>query len=54
MTRGAEHAEVDIPTAIEAARRKHPDVRFSFVWPIDVGETARFLAGQIQRSVAEG
>jgi sirohydrochlorin cobaltochelatase len=54
MTRGGEHAEADIPEAIEAARRKHPDIRFSFVWPFDVGETVRFLAGQIVRSMAEG
>ena len=52
MTRGGEHAETEIPSAIEEARRKHPGVGFSYAWPFDVGEAARFLAEQIRRSAA--
>lgn len=44
MTRGGEHAERDIPTAIERARRNHPGVEFVYAWPFPSAEVARFLA----------
>ena len=47
MTRGGEHAELDIPATVEAARGRHPGVSFVYVWPFPVSEVARFLAEQM-------
>jgi len=47
MTRGGEHAEVDIPAAVRRAQVRHPSVSISYVWPFDSVEVAEFLAGQI-------
>jgi sirohydrochlorin cobaltochelatase len=48
MTRGGEHAEVDIPAAINWARERHPGISIQYAWPFDMQEIARFLAAQIQ------
>jgi len=48
MTRGGEHSEKDIPEAIERARKKYPDIQFSYVWPFNISKVATFLAKQIQ------
>lgn len=53
MTKGGEHAEVDIPAAVDLARRRHPQVRFSYAWPFETGHTARFLAEHIQRTLTQ-
>jgi sirohydrochlorin cobaltochelatase len=50
MTRGGEHAEMDIPAAIRRAEDRHPAVSFVYVWPFRVSEVARFLAAQIAKS----
>jgi sirohydrochlorin cobaltochelatase len=50
MTRGGEHAEVDIPAAIRRAQERHLGVTFVYVWPFNVSEVARFLAAQITQS----
>lgn len=47
MTRGGEHAELDIPASLEAARARHPGVSFVYTWPFPVSEVARFLAEQM-------
>jgi len=47
MTRGGEHAELDIPAALEAAQQRHPGVSFVYTWPFPVSEVARFLAEQM-------
>lgn len=47
MTRGGDHAEVDIPAAIAHARERYPGVQFTYAWPFEPQEIARFLAGQI-------
>jgi sirohydrochlorin ferrochelatase len=49
LTRGGEHAEHDIPAAIERARSRHPSVPILYAWPPEVDEVARFLAAQIGR-----
>jgi sirohydrochlorin cobaltochelatase len=49
MTRGGEHATVDIPEAIQHAQDRHPAVPMTYVWPFEVSEVARFLAEQIDR-----
>jgi len=48
MTRGGEHSEKDIPEAIERARKKFPNIQFSYVWPFNISRVAAFLAEQIQ------
>ena len=51
LTPGGEHAEVDIPAAIERARQAHPGVSFLYAWPIPLEATAGFLADHIQRAL---
>ncbi|MGD0159943.1 MAG: CbiX/SirB N-terminal domain-containing protein [Candidatus Bathyarchaeia archaeon] len=47
MTRGGEHAEVDIPAAVKAAQARHPEIPIVYAWPFKVSETANFLASHI-------
>lgn len=49
MTRGGEHSELDIPEAMDAARRRHPDVIFRYAWPFQPGRVATFLAEHIEQ-----
>jgi sirohydrochlorin cobaltochelatase len=51
LTRGGEHSEVDIPTAVKSAQERHPSVTFKYAWPLDISEIASFLAAQIARLV---
>ena len=48
MTRGGEHSEKDIPEAIERARKKFPNIQFSYIWTFNISKVAAFLAEQIQ------
>ena len=50
MTRGGEHSEKDIPTAIQRARERHPGVEVVYVWPFDVSQVAEFLVDQISKA----
>jgi len=47
LTRGGEHAVRDIPAAISRAKAAHPDVSFTYAWPYDMAEVARFLATRV-------
>jgi len=47
MTRGGEHSEVEIPTAIQRAQERHLGIAFKYAWPLDVAAIAQFLAEQI-------
>ncbi len=47
MTRGGEHAEVDIPRAVEAAQARNPKIPIIYAWPFRVSDVASFLATQI-------
>ena len=49
MTRGGEHAEADIPAALDRARARHPAVQFVYAWPFVPADVARFLADQVER-----
>jgi sirohydrochlorin cobaltochelatase len=51
MTRGGEHAEKDIPEAVERARSRHPKEKLIYAWPFPVPEVAEFLTAQISRTV---
>jgi len=48
MTQGGEHSEKDIPEAIERAKKKNPNINYSFVWPFNNSKIAAFLAEQIK------
>ncbi len=48
LTQGGTHAELEIPEEIQAARRRHPNVVFTYAWPFTDGFVARFLQEQIQ------
>jgi len=47
-TQGGVHAEEEIPETIEAARRRHPQLRITYAWPFDAAEVARFLAEHLR------
>jgi sirohydrochlorin cobaltochelatase len=49
MTRGGEHSEVDIPSAVERAREAHPGVDIRYAWPFDPDEVAEFLVQHARR-----
>lgn len=51
MTRGGEHAEVDIPAALQRAQERHPAILMRYVWPFDFAQVAQFLAEQISQAV---
>lgn len=48
MTRGGEHSERDIPTAITSIKKKFPTIDFSYLWPFETSEVAKFLADQVK------
>ncbi len=47
LTRGGEHAERDIPAAIQAVREQHPDVPIRYAWPFASKDVAGFLASRV-------
>jgi sirohydrochlorin cobaltochelatase len=49
MTRGGEHAEIDIARAVEDFRGRHPGIKITYAWPFETAEVARFLAGHIAK-----
>jgi sirohydrochlorin ferrochelatase len=49
LTRGGGHAEIDIPDAIDRARKRFPNIHFVYCWSFDHRDVAHFLAGQIHR-----
>ncbi len=51
MTPGGEHAEVDIPAAVEAARRRHEHVDFRYAWPFETDDVAKFLTDHARMHV---
>jgi sirohydrochlorin cobaltochelatase len=49
LTQGGEHAERDIPAAIDRARAAHPAVEFIYAWPFEDAAVLRLLAEQVRR-----
>lgn len=47
LTRGGEHAEVDIPAAIARARARHPGADIRYAWPFAPDKVAGFLNEQL-------
>jgi sirohydrochlorin cobaltochelatase len=54
LTAGGEHAEFDIPAAIDRSRARHPQTIFLYAWPFPVKEVAAFLAAQLDAFTQEG
>ncbi len=48
LTRGGEHAEVEIALIAKEMSRKYPSVEIVYAWPYDVDTVARFLASQVE------
>jgi sirohydrochlorin cobaltochelatase len=49
MTKGGEHAESDIPKAIQRVQKRYPQVPMFYAWPFEDGVVTEFLAVQIER-----
>lgn len=48
MTRGGEHAEMEIAQAVSRGRQKFPGAEIIYAWPFDTAGIARFLAAHIK------
>jgi sirohydrochlorin cobaltochelatase len=51
VTPGGVHSEQDIPQAIDAVRRAHPDVAIEYLWPFDLTQVAALLAARIHQAI---
>lgn len=49
MTRGGEHAQMDIPRTIERVQSLSPGIPILYAWPFDLTDVAKFLLSQIYR-----
>lgn len=49
MTRGGEHAEVEIPAQIQQIQSKYPDLALIYAWPFEEKDIAQFLTAQVSR-----
>lgn len=49
VTGGGEHAEIDIPEAIERLRSEFPQVEFIYAWPFEPDAVTNLLSNQVQR-----
>jgi sirohydrochlorin cobaltochelatase len=49
MTKGGEHSELDISSAVRSAQKRYPGVEIVYAWPFEVTEVAQFLSAQVQR-----
>lgn len=54
LTPGGSHSEHDIPLALDAVRRAHPDVVLEYVWPFDLAQVAALLAAHVQTRLGAG
>ncbi len=50
MTRGGQHAERDIPEAVDRAHARHAGETFVYVWPFPLSDIAAFLGVQINKA----
>ncbi len=48
MTRGGEHAEIEIPALIHEFGSMHPEIDIKYAWPFEKGEIAAFLVQHLQ------
>jgi sirohydrochlorin cobaltochelatase len=50
LTPGGLHSEHDIPAALEAVRRAHPEVAVEYLWPFRAADVAALLASHIREA----
>jgi sirohydrochlorin cobaltochelatase len=50
FTRGGIHSETELPEIARELGRRHPQARFRYVWPYDLGAVAAFLSGELFRT----
>lgn len=50
LTQGGEHAERDIPAAVDRARTAHREVEFVYAWPFEDEAVIRLLAEQVNKA----
>jgi sirohydrochlorin cobaltochelatase len=48
MTRGGEHAEIEIPALIAEFSSLHTEIEIKYAWPFEKGEIAAFLYQHLQ------
>jgi sirohydrochlorin cobaltochelatase len=53
VTRGGEHSEVDIPSAIQRARARFSHLAIVYAWPFPTECVAEFLAAQMEHFLEE-
>jgi sirohydrochlorin cobaltochelatase len=53
FTPGGNHAERDLPAAVEMIRETHPDLAIRYVWPFPLKNIASFLAESIAATEPE-
>lgn len=51
LTPGGLHSERDIPQALDAARRAHPDVAIDYLWPFDLARVAALMASHVKTAL---
>ncbi len=51
MTRGGEHAEVEIPSLVQSFQTHHPEIETVYAWPFAANTVAQFLAEHISKFV---
>lgn len=49
LTRGGEHAELEIARIAEKLQNQNPGVTVNYAWPYDTGDVSRFLSAQVAR-----
>ena len=52
MTPGGIHSERDIPEALDAVRRLHPDIAITYLWPFSLEEVAALLAAHVTQAMS--
>ena len=53
LTPGGLHAEHDIPKALEAVRRTHPEVTIEYLWPFRTADVAALLASHVRTAMEQ-
>ena len=48
LTRGGEHAEIEVAQTVQQAKGEYPDVSITYAWPFDTTRVAKFLLNQVK------
>ena len=53
FTPGGNHAERDLPAAVQTIQNAHPEIAIRYVWPFPLKNIAAFLAASIEATKSE-